>query len=78
MRHVPLVERRTRHQLQWRLASAVCESRELELDVLGEEQRPGFGGDVLSAVDALGEDLSELLCNNKTVRRKEKQHGRRH
>jgi hypothetical protein len=29
--------------------------------VLGEEQRPGVGGDVLSAVDALGEDLSELL-----------------
>lgn len=58
MRNVPLVERRTRSGVPHESA-ILCEGRKLKFSLHGEVERPGFGGNHLPEVDAVGKDLNE-------------------
>ena len=58
MRHLPVVEWRARNRVS-RQQAVLRESRQLKFDLHGEVQRPGFGGNHLSQVDKVGEDLKE-------------------
>ena len=58
MRHLPVVERRARNRVP-RQQAILRKGRQFQLNLHGEVERPGFGGNHLPQVDKVGEDLSQ-------------------
>ena len=56
MRHMSLVERRTWSGIP-RQQAFLRKGRKFKFNLHGEVERPGFGGNRLSEVDAVGKDL---------------------
>ena len=56
VRHLPVVERRTRNRFP-RQQAVLRESRQLKLNLNGEVQRPRLCRNYLSQVGKMGEDL---------------------
>ena len=63
MRHLPLVEWRTRSGIPGQQAF-LREGRKFKFNLHGEVKRPGFGGNNLPQVDAVGKNLKEgMVCD---------------
>jgi len=56
VRHLPVVERRTRNRVP-RQQAFLREGRQLQFDLHGEVERPSFGSHHLPEVDKVGENL---------------------